>query len=270
MSEIIAIPYTIDKDGNKNTTLAKNVVYLHTTDENGNDIDYGGIDLKNKRLLDSQKGVPRQKLREAARDYFSEIMNEELPAPTVTEPAPIQKLTLTDLSTVRPGENLLKHNTSDSWEKGYQGEMKTALILTGMKTLHSVMIRSRHDIDHIVFTTRGIFAINTKVSGSTVTVEGSSLQQGDISQNWLADAADDARILSTYLSQMLCGTTFISAKPVIAIWGEIDAKKPGTVPVVKATELRDWIESQPEMYTSELVDYLFGIARYKENWRPQA
>ena len=269
MSEITAIPYIIDKDGNKSTTLAKNVVYLHTTDENGNDIDCGGIDLKNRRLLDSQKGVSRQKLRELARDYFSEIMNEELPAPTVTEPAPIQKLTLTDLSTVRPGENLLKYK-SDSWEKGSQGEMKTALILTGMKTLHSVMIRSRHDIDHIVFTTKGIFAINTKVSSSTVTVEGGSLRQGGISLDWMTDADSDARILSTYLSQMLCGTAFINAKPVIAVWGEIDAKEPGTVPVVKAASLRDWIESQPEMYTSELVDYLFGIAKYKENWRLQA
>lgn len=271
MTEITTKGFFVDYDGKKYYNPKTSAVYIHSTDADGNDIDYGGIDLKNWRLLDSKKGVDRSELKAVLKELFSELLDEELPVnEPVSEPepapAPAQQLSFNDLAAVQPGASLTRFK-GDNWQSGYDGELRTAGILSGLKTLHSVMIRSRHDVDHLVFTTRGIFAINTKVSSSEITVDGDSLTQGDVARDWLDDAYTDANTVSGSLSKMMNNGTLIDVKPVIAVWGNLTVKNPSRVSVVNAAQLRNWIDRQPEQYASELVSYLYEVARNQNNWR---
>lgn len=231
-------------------------VYFHD-ESDGNDTDLGCVNLSDWSLR--PKNGMDDRLRMAVADKLG---LDPSAAPTVPEPI---DLPFHDLSENAPGASIADKK-GRGWRLGYEGELKTAGLLSSYpRVLHSVLIRGNKDIDHVVFSTRGVFTVNTKATSGKAVIDGNEGTAGGTYINW-PEAADGERLeVDARLSEAL-GMS-VEVRPVIAVWGDLEVRKPGCVPVIPASELPAWIDSQPVRYEERWVSYVYNACRNPAVWR---
>lgn len=165
-----------------------------------------------------------------------------------------------------------------NWRIGADGEEAVGAELTGLsqrwRVLHAVPIGDRGtDIDHLVIGPPGVFTVNTKhhptaavwVGGSTFMVNGQRL-------DYTAKSRNEARWATKLLKAASSSPTTVPVTGVIALVGVRRGltikSQPQGVHVTARTNLRAWLEQQPDRLTGAQVQALFEAARRSTTWRP--
>lgn len=207
-----------------------------------------------------------------------------IPAMPATIPAaPVRPAQPDDLASVKAGSGVSRHGSKwrrflpgvkqTTWDVGAQGERAVGKRLDhahDLRVLHSV-VRNDYgaDIDHIVFSTHGIYTINTKTHlGATVTVnaKGHAYVNGTAVAH-LTKARTEAAIVTRVLSR-LAGAP-IPVTPIIAVVGAKEVRANGTTTVIITTEdeLVTTIRARQSSLTQPQIDWLYNAARDPAVWR---
>lgn len=181
----------------------------------------GHIDLSDGNILcesDEHKDILVALLREKYAALVGEIIGDLL-----IEPEPVENaVNLSGLSALPGGTLKESIFHDDRVQKGLVGEQRTAGVLSVLmndsssRILHSLNLSTR-DIDHIFFSERGIFVINTKYRRSTDRV------LYDFKNSWSQKIIDDTREVAQVTSRFLMDTGIPLDdiyRPRVVLWNE--------------------------------------------------
>lgn len=185
----------------------------------------GHIDLSDGNILcesDEHKDILVALLREKYSALVGEIIGDLLIEPE-PEPEPGENaVNLSGLSALPGGTLKESIFHDDRVQKGLVGEQRTAGVLSVLmndsssRILHSLNLSTR-DIDHIFFSERGIFVINTKYRRSTDRV------LYDFKSSWSQKIIDDTREVAQVTSRFLMDTGIPLDdiyRPRVVLWNE--------------------------------------------------
>ncbi len=166
-------------------------------------------------------------------------------------------------------------NQSDemAWVKGLRGERIVGRQLNRLgrqwRILHSITHGAQGaDFDHLVIGPKGVFVVNSKNhSGKVINANAGSFYVDGFKKDYLGIARSDAlkaeRILSAATGDPIVVT------PVIAVLCRDfrdNGARSGAVPVLEATELRQWLKSRSSVLDPARVERLYAIARQEHIW----
>lgn|GEM_PF-6076568 len=193
-----------------------------------------------------------------------------IPGSTVTGTSAAERL---------PGDSLKAAGFgAGALHKGVIAEQRTAGVLSVFlnnahaRVLHSVRVGELHssedekrDIDHVLFTTAGVFVVNTKFRGC-----GLDGVPADEVESWVRKMTRDAHDIDDVVSTVLAGSPVdldTVHHPVIAVWCDrefvVETGQRNGVTLVQGENLADHIRSLPDVITPETCTAMFEILRLR-------
>lgn len=170
-----------------------------------------------------------------------------------------------------PGSSIaeLSNYSEENRAKGAAGEQRTAGVLSVFlnnahaRILYSVDLGTR-DIDHVLFTTAGVFVINTKYSRTGLTHAGEKVPV------WVSNVVDDARVIGGTASALFSDLDVdLDAvyHPMVVVWSEkaypVQTQVQDGATVVCGDALADRIRSLPDVITPETCTAMFELVRLR-------
>jgi len=168
------------------------------------------------------------------------------------------------------------HTDERAWRLGGDGEEAVAKQLERLgpawRVLHSIVLSEKGtDLDHLVIGPGGVFCINTKnrpraavwVAGPTFMVNGQHHPYVRASEN---EAKKVSRVLTAG-----CGFE-VPVRGVIAVVNAtslIVKQQPVQVRIASRRHVVDWLKSQPQCFSGDKVDSVYGVARRSSTWVPK-
>lgn len=199
-----------------------------------------------------------------------------VPAAAAPSPTPVTAQTAADKL---PGAALVAMKYGDgSTRKGIIGEQRTAGILSVFlnnahaRVLHSVpaaVLNSSgtgvRDIDHVLFTTAGVFVINTKFrSAGFVKIKDGELRE------WVATITRDTQEIADLASTMLTDSAVDPETvyhPMVVLWDETQssagARECDGVTILRGENLADHIRFLPDVISPETCTAMFELVRLR-------
>lgn len=233
----------------------------------------GHIDLSDGSILcesNDHKEILVALLREKYSDLVGEIIGDLL-IDNEPEPAVEDSVDLSSLSPL-PGETIKESIFHDDRvQKGLVGEQRTAGVLSVLmndsssRILHSLNLSTR-DVDHIFFSQRGIFVINTKYRRSTDRV------LYDFKNSWAQKIIDDTREVAQVTSRFLMDTGLPLDniyRPCVVLWNEpsfeVDITKDDNgVELIPGDRLVEHIMSTKKVISADSCIAMYELLRLQQ------
>jgi len=168
------------------------------------------------------------------------------------------------------------HTDERAWRLGGDGEQAVAEQLERLgpawRVLHSIVLSEEGtDLDHLVIGPGGVFCINTKnhpraavwVAGATFMVNGQHHPYVRASEN---EAKKVSRVLTA-----ACGFE-VHVRGVISVVNANTLtvkQQPAQVRIASRRHVVEWLNSQPQLFSAEKVDSVYGVARRSSTWVPK-
>ncbi|WP_028245566.1 nuclease-related domain-containing protein [Pseudoclavibacter soli] len=200
-------------------------------------------------------------------DEAAQALSARLGGVTAPELEPI----VGDLADRRPGQSIERlADSNERFAQGLAAEQRTAAVLdaaTGIRVLHSVPLTRDHDIDHIVVTAGGVFAINTKSTVHTVLIHDGTVSVAGYRQEWLAKADSDAGTLETLLRRQGLA---IDVTPAVVVWAAgVDGYDASVIPGEQLDQaVHAWLHEHT--LAAPVADAAYEIMRRPDFWAGSA
>lgn len=173
-----------------------------------------------------------------------------------------------DLAENRPGDLV----PGQGWTHvmGVEGELQTAGMLStlhhrGFKCLHAIELSGAKDVDHLVIGPTGVFTINSKKTSYQADInDDGTVSIHGYRNDWLRDAARDARIVQRRLSEA-SGLDLV-VEGLVCVWTGDHPIGGFHQQVVPGEEISDAIVERHPVLTAAAVDIIYGIARLPRTW----
>jgi len=266
----------------------------------------GYVDAKTGEVV-LEPGVPPEPLTSQLRTWAAA---RRAPAPTAielpnpVEPQPVlQDTAWEDLAANRPGDHarakaaeawavdreinpalavaarvLNVHTPERAWRKGAEGEERVGALLDslakhGWRTLHSIEVGTRGDIDHLSIGPGGVVLFNTKHHhGAKFSVSSAGIYVNGARTEYVAEVKDQARRAYERLAAAGASVPFVTPWIVLVNGGLLqpEAKigpSPKGVKVSTNHNLKTNVRRLDHTLDAESVDAIYDVARRSTTWR---
>ncbi|MGY1499315.1 nuclease-related domain-containing protein [Streptomyces sp. QTS52] len=197
-----------------------------------------------------------------------------------------------DLAVNRPGDSLLpqlegaptwmtrqvmrlwrQKDDRDSWRKGVAGERIVGAKLDRLKRrgwhpLHSILLPSGADVDHLLIGPGGVFCLNTKYfRNARIWVGDSSVKvNGGPTHPYVRNSRHEGSRTSAVLTRG-CGFS-VKVTPVLVFVAAADVSGPGTLGDVKVIRDREIsaFRRQEGVLRPEEIECVYAVARDRRTW----
>lgn len=173
-----------------------------------------------------------------------------------------------DLAMREPGSSI-RDQTSESYAAGRAAEQRTAGVLSvlssfGWRTLHSLPLSDKQDLDHLIVGPTGIHPINTKTTSYAVELSGDTTSVAGWKKDWQSRSRREERLVAQRLEVatgievdgLVCGFVSLFAPEIV---GDSDVVIPGDL-------LASHLERMPRVLGDPVVEVLFAAARREDTW----
>lgn len=197
-------------------------------------------------------------------DRLESALAEALPLDVSPSPISLDS----DLAAREPG-SLIQDLTSESYAAGRAAEQRTAGVLSvlsafGWRSLHSLPLSDKQDLDHLVIGPTGVHPINTKTTSYAVELGGDSVSVAGWKKDWQARSRREERLVARRLEvatgidvdDFVVGFVSVFAPEII---DDSDVVVPGDL-------LARQIRRMPRVLDGSVVDILYVAARREETW----
>lgn len=223
---------------------------------------------------------PEKGREQELRDALAQVVGLPAPSPGPVEvseaemdsmfsdpsPASLQ-LPYQDHALRTPGASI-ENQEGDSYRNGVIGEQRTAGVLAplhhqGYRTLHSIPLTERKDIDHLVIGPTGIHVLNTKSITYRATVSGDDIKVDGYRQTWVSSTEQSAYLASQKLTAFLRHP--VTVQHLVVIWSPLGVEGSSSH-AIAGENLVDHLTSLPQALDLTQVEGIFSQARRSDAW----
>jgi hypothetical protein len=165
------------------------------------------------------------------------------------------------------------HTDERAWRLGGEGEQAVAKQLERLgpawRVLHSIVLSEKGtDLDHLVIGPGGVFCINTKNHPrAAVWVAGATFMVNGQHHPYVRASEGEAKKVNKVLT-VGCGFD-VAVRGVIAVVNANTLtvkQQPTQVRIASRRHLVEWLSSQPQCFSAEKIDTVYGVARRSSTW----